>query len=91
VTRNGLSNSTPGAAIFIGFTNTTANVDKFVGTLVVAAGDLSNFAINTLALSAPASPGPGAVPEPSVYGLAGAVLIFGAVAYRRFRRHSAAL
>lgn len=90
VTEAGVSNTMIGTAIFIGFTSPQADVDKFVATLVESAGGPSNFAINTLALSgAGSTPGvPGAVPEPSVYGLMGALAVVGLVARERLRQHS---
>jgi hypothetical protein len=92
VTEAGFSNAVIGSAIFIGFTSPWADVDKFVATLVESTGGPSNFAINTLALSAGAGGGasPAAVPEPSVYGLMGAVVVMGLVVRERLRQHSEA-
>jgi hypothetical protein len=39
----------------------------------------------------PSGPGPGAVPEPSTYGLIGAAALLGAVAFRRWKAKAAAL
>lgn len=93
VTKIGSSDLNLGTAMFIGFTSAYLDVDKFVGTLVSATEGLSNFAINTLALSgsAPAAPNNisvGAVPEPSVYGMMGVLVILGLVGRERLRRHS---
>ncbi|HEX2854994.1 MAG TPA: hypothetical protein VHO24_17300 [Opitutaceae bacterium] len=91
VTRSGMSDINLGTAIFIGFTSAYLDVDKFVGTLTSSVGGGSNFAINSLALSssAPVAPvGAEAVPEPSVYGLMGVLVILGLVGRERLRRHS---
>lgn len=91
VTEPGFSNTIIGTAIFIGFTSPQADVDKFVATLVESTGGPSNFAINMLALSgsaAASSGSAGAVPEPSAYGLIGALVVMGLVARERLRPHS---
>lgn len=91
VTEAGFSNAVIGTAIFIGFTSPQSDVDKFVATLVESTGGASNFAINTLALSGGASSSPAspsAVPEPSVYGMMGALVVMGLMARERLRSHS---
>jgi hypothetical protein len=92
VTEAGFSGSR-GTAIFIGFTSPLANVDKFVAS-VQSGGGSSDFAVNTLVLSAgpqgDAGPGVVPVPEPSVYGVMGALVVFGLVGRERLRRHSEA-
>lgn len=94
VTKNGYSDSEEGTAIFVGFTSASLNVDQFIATLVSATGGPSNFAINSLALASSAGPelppGVTPVPEPSVYGLMGVLVILGLIGRERIRRHSEA-
>ena len=81
------------APIFIGFTSLSANVDFFVATLTSSTDLPGQFAINTLALSGPSAqetPGVVPVPEPSFYGVVGALVVFGLVGRERLRRHSEA-
>ena len=90
VTEAGFSNTVVGTAIFIGFVSPFTDVDKFVATLVSSTGGPSNFAINTLVLAgevaAPAGPTP--VPEPSVYGLVGVLVVIGLIGRERLRQHN---
>lgn len=87
VTESGFSGPR-GAAIFIGFTSPATNVDWFVGTLVDATLGVSDFAINTLALAGSSNDSAVPVPEPSFYGMAGALVILGLAGRGRLRRLS---
>lgn len=87
VTHNGISDSNVGTAIFIGFTSASANVDKFVATLVEATAGPSDFAINALALAGPGGGLPTMpVPESSTYGIFAAALALAIVVRNRTRR-----
>lgn len=85
VTGSGFSSSNgDGSALFLGFASTSVNVDKFSIELTAASNGVpGDFAINGVML---ADSMVSAVPEPSTYGLIGAALAVGLVAFRRFRR-----